>query len=291
MRRLLGVLRDDDGRRRLAPQPGLDRLARARRRRPGCRPARSSSRSTGEPRPLPPAVDLSAYRIVQEALTNALRHAGRRAASACACAYADDRLRPRGGRRRRRPGCGAAGVAGADTAGRRCASGSALFGGTLDVGPRPSGGWSSRSGCRPLPTRRPMSDAVTVRVLVADDQALVRAGFRMILEAQDDIEVVGEAADGARGGRRWRARSRPDVVLMDVRMPRHGRHRGDPRRSCAELPATRVLVLTTFDLDEYVYDALRAGASGFLLKDVGRDDLVAAVRVVARRRRAARPER
>ena len=121
---------------------------------------------------------------------------------------------------------------------------------------------------------------MTVRVLLVDDQALVRAGFRMILEAQDDIEVVGEAGDGREAIALARVH-RPDVVLMDVRMPVLDGIEAT-RAVVAEHPDTRVLVLTTFDLDEYVYDALLAGASGFLLKDVGRDDLVAAVRVVAR---------
>jgi len=120
---------------------------------------------------------------------------------------------------------------------------------------------------------------VSVRVLLADDQALVRAGFRMILEAQDDLEVVGEAGDGEEAIALAR-QERPDVVLMDIRMPRLDGIAAT-RRVVAQRPDTRVLVLTTFDLDEYVYDALLAGASGFLLKDVGRDDLVAAVRVVA----------
>ncbi|GAA1784348.1 response regulator transcription factor [Luedemannella flava] len=117
-----------------------------------------------------------------------------------------------------------------------------------------------------------------LRVLIADDQALVRGGFSMILEAQPDIEVVGEAADGAEAVRQTLALA-PDVVLMDVRMPVMD---GIAATSaiCARTSA-RVLVLTTFDLDEYVYDALTAGASGFLLKDMRRDELVAAVRVVA----------
>jgi DNA-binding NarL/FixJ family response regulator len=120
-----------------------------------------------------------------------------------------------------------------------------------------------------------------LRVLIADDQALVRAGFRMILEAQPDIEVVGEAADGeaaVEGARRLR----PDVILMDVRMPgldgleATRRLLGEPD---SEPP--RILILTTFDLDEYVYAAMRSGASGFLLKDASPEHLVAAVRTVA----------
>jgi DNA-binding NarL/FixJ family response regulator len=117
-----------------------------------------------------------------------------------------------------------------------------------------------------------------VRVLIVDDQALVRGGFSMILEAQPDIEVVGEAADGAEAVRAA-VELAPDVVLMDVRMPIMDGIAATAA-ICAQTPA-RVLVLTTFDLDEYVYDALRAGASGFLLKDMRRDELVSAVRVVA----------
>jgi DNA-binding NarL/FixJ family response regulator len=122
---------------------------------------------------------------------------------------------------------------------------------------------------------------VSVRVLVADDQGLVRAGFRMILEAQPDIEVVAEAVDGVEAVAAAR-RLRPDVVLMDIRMPRM-----DGLQATRQLAGpgvadpVKVLMLTTFDLDDYVYDALRAGASGFLLKDVRREDLVSAVRVVA----------
>lgn len=116
-------------------------------------------------------------------------------------------------------------------------------------------------------------------VLLADDQALVRAGFRMILEAQPDIEIVGEAGDGAQAVELC-AQTHPDLVLMDIRMPKMDGIKAT-RAVISAHPDTKVLVLTTFDLDEYVYDALLAGASGFLLKDVGRDDLVAAVRVVA----------
>jgi DNA-binding NarL/FixJ family response regulator len=118
-----------------------------------------------------------------------------------------------------------------------------------------------------------------IRVLIADDQALMRGGFRMILDAQDDIEVVGEAIDGRDAVEQYR-RSSPDVVVMDVRMPAMDGIEATRRLTAAEPPA-RVLILTTFDLDEYVYEALRAGASGFLLKDRPPEELVAAVRVVA----------
>ncbi|MGN9907215.1 response regulator [Phytohabitans sp. LJ34] len=117
-----------------------------------------------------------------------------------------------------------------------------------------------------------------IRVLVVDDQALVRDGFSVILDAQPDIAVVGEAGDGEEAVSAALA-LRPDVVLMDVRMPRLDGI-GATTRICAETDA-RVLVLTTFDVDEYVYDALHAGASGFLLKDMRRDELVAAVRTIA----------
>ncbi len=120
-----------------------------------------------------------------------------------------------------------------------------------------------------------------VRVLLADDQTLVRAGFRVLLERTEDVEVVGEAADGAQALARARA-TRPDVVLMDVRMPVMDGLEAT-RRIVADdrLTGVRVVVLTTFELDEYVFAALRAGASGFLLKDIDPDDLRAAVRVVA----------
>src|SRR5918993_5126356 len=117
-----------------------------------------------------------------------------------------------------------------------------------------------------------------IHVLVADDQELVRAGFVMILAAQPDLTVVGEAADGAEAIRLARE-FRPDVVLMDVRMPTVDGIEATAA-ICRETSA-RVLVLTTFDVDEYVYEALRAGASGFLLKDMRRQELVEAVRVVA----------
>jgi DNA-binding NarL/FixJ family response regulator len=119
-----------------------------------------------------------------------------------------------------------------------------------------------------------------IRVLLADDQELVRSGFRLILEMAEGIEVVGEAVDG-RDAVELAKELRPDVVLMDVRMPDVDGIEATRQLRAANLDA-RVLVLTTFDLDEYVYAAVQAGASGFLLKDAPRDQLVTAVRTVAR---------
>jgi DNA-binding NarL/FixJ family response regulator len=121
---------------------------------------------------------------------------------------------------------------------------------------------------------------VTIRVLVADDQPLMRAAFDMTLRGEPDIELVGEAADGREAVDEAR-RLRPDVILMDVRMPRLDGVEAT-RILAADDLTTKILILTTFDIDEYVMEALRAGATGFLLKDVRPDELVHAIRVVAR---------
>jgi DNA-binding NarL/FixJ family response regulator len=122
---------------------------------------------------------------------------------------------------------------------------------------------------------------VGIRVLVVDDQDLVRAGFRMILDAEEDLDIVGEAADGRRAVE-LAEHLRPDIVLMDIRMPELDGVEATRRLAGPSVDTPlKVLVLTTFDLDEYVVSALRAGASGFLLKDVTPEDLVRAVRTVA----------
>jgi DNA-binding NarL/FixJ family response regulator len=121
---------------------------------------------------------------------------------------------------------------------------------------------------------------VSIRLLIVDDQELVRIGFRLFLETQDELEVVGEAGDGREAVERARE-LRPDVVLMDIRMPHMDGVEATARLAAAGIePRPRVLVLTTFDLDEYVFGALRAGAAGFLLKDAPRERLVEAIRVV-----------
>ena len=121
---------------------------------------------------------------------------------------------------------------------------------------------------------------MTTRVLIADDQALVRDGFRMILEAEDGFEIVGEAADGLEAVLAARE-TNPDVILMDVRMPKVDGLEATRKLLERNDTGARILILTTFDLDEYVYEALRAGASGFLLKDTPPEDLVEAIRTVA----------
>ena len=120
---------------------------------------------------------------------------------------------------------------------------------------------------------------MTIRLLIVDDQELVRTGFRLFLETQDDLEVVGEAGDGEEAIELAHD-LRPDVILMDIRMPRVDGVEATARLTASGLTPPRVLVLTTFDLDEYVFGALRAGAAGFLLKDAPRERLVEAIRVV-----------
>jgi DNA-binding NarL/FixJ family response regulator len=120
---------------------------------------------------------------------------------------------------------------------------------------------------------------MTIRVLVADDQSMVRAGFRMLLAGEEDIEVVAEVSNGLEAVDKA-GRFRPDVILMDIRMPELDGLQAT-RRILAADSAARILILTTFDLDEYVFEALRAGASGFVLKDDSPEQLIAAIRTVA----------
>ncbi len=254
---------DDD---QLAPQPSLRHvslLVAQATDRPRRRPRRQLW--TGRN---PPGVDLSAYRIAQVALTNVLKHASAGHVGLtvrCDGAAVEVTVEDDG----RGPSADGSQVGGHGLIGMR--ERVSLFGGQFEAGP--GGGWWFPR------LRTPSVRANMIRVLVADDQAMVRAGLRLILEGQADIEVVGEAADGEDAQAAVR-RDRPDLVLMDIRMPRLDGIAAT-RKLIENDPALRILIVTTFDADQYVFEALRAGASGFILKDSSPEQLVAAVRLIA----------
>ncbi len=287
----------------LEPQPGLGQL-RPLIDRVAAAGLPVTLELTGGLHDLPPGLDLAAFRVVQEGLTNVIKHAGR--APACVTLGLTDTdlvvdvanekrpaaaARPgpgspgRPGRRRTRPARAArADRAVRRRAGCRPASGRRLApagqlpdrapGGTRLSGAR-GAGWPATMTSEPLLTEA----AEPPRVVIADDQALVRGGFRMILGAAG-IPVVAEAADGAQAVAAVLSH-RPDVVLMDIRMPDMDGLEATRRIVTAPgASGCRVIILTTFDLDQYVYASLTAGASGFLLKDVSPEQLVAAVRMV-----------
>ena len=290
MRRLLGVLREEAQgeapERR--PQSGLAQLNEL------LDEARAASGTAvrlilhGRSLPLDPVVQLAAYRIVQEALTNARRHAPGAAVDVelyYGRTFLVLRIRDNGpgppvsppsagplpslASEARAAGHGLAGM------GERAAA----VGGELHTGAA-AGKWLSRGGSPSDDGRRAGALVSPVRLVVADDHGVVRAGFAELLDTQPDFTVVGTASDGE-GAVRVCTSLRPDVVLMDVRMPVMDGIEATRRLALLGDGAPHVIILTTFDLDDYVYDALRAGASGFLLKDVTAERLFDAVRVVA----------
>jgi DNA-binding NarL/FixJ family response regulator/signal transduction histidine kinase len=255
MRRLLGAMRSDGDGVELGPQPGLNSLDSL---------VEDVSRAglpvqlhvDGEPYALPRSIDLSAYRIVQERRRDRPLPARR--------ARARSRRRRQGPREYQRPRPRPRRHPRTREDLRRRDERGTCTGGWLHPQRTPTG--------RPLP-------AMSIRVLVADDQSMVRAGFRMLLSGEPDIEVVAEASNGIDAIDKA-ARFHPTVVLMDIRMPELDGLEAT-RRILAADETARILILTTFDLDEYVYEALRAGASGFVLKDDPPDQLLAAIRIVA----------
>ena len=283
LRRLLQTMRPDEpenGEDGHAPQPGLDHLDTLASTVQAAGLEVVVQRE-GAAVALPAGVDLSAYRIVQEALTNTLRHAHatraevtvRYAADAVAIEVTDD-----GGGGAPDPEAGG----GHGLVGMR--ERAALVGGTIEIGAAPQGGFRIRAE---LPLG--IAGMSTIRVLLADDQALVREGFRHIIDAREDLEVVGEADDG-REAIALAERTHPHVILMDVRMPNLDGIEATRRLVASGHPA-RIVILTTFDLDEAVFGALRAGASGFMLKDIRAAELVVGDPARGPRRGAARPDR
>ena len=268
MRRLLSAMRHEGEEAELVPQPGLDGLD-ALLDEVGRAGLPVELHVDGQPFPLPRGIDLSAYRIVQEGLTNALKHAHASDADVIV-RYRPDELEievrdnGQGSATSDGQGHGLVGV-------RERVK---IYGGEM------SAGTSDRRRFRAqhTPARR-RRRSVTIRVLVADDQSMVRAGFRMLLAGEEDIDVVAEASNGLEAVEKA-DRFRPDVILMDIRMPELDGLEAT-RRILATDNGARILVLTTFDLDEYVYEALRAGASGFVLKDDPPEQLLAAIHVVA----------
>ena len=296
LRRLLGVLRGPGDRLETAPSASLGELDGVLEQVRGAG-LPVDFEVVGTPGQLAPGVDLTAYRIVQEALTNTIRHAHADRAAVTVTyepgyitvRVADSGPRPapdpngRPAPAARNAAGGAAGPAWRVRAWRgRARAGRHRRAGRLVRREPLRGPDAVRRFRGHRPAARPMTapaGPAPIRVLVVDDQELVRSGFCVILDAADGITVVGEAANGE-AAVSGAAAHQPDVVLMDIRMP------GMDGLEAARLitgtaPAPKVVMLTTFDLDDYVYEALRAGASGFLLKDSPRHDLIAAIRAAA----------
>ena len=293
LRVVLGLLRDEDaGAAALAPAPRLvDLKELADTVRASGTPV--ELRTSGTDRQLSPALELTLYRVVQEALTNVVRHAPQaRATVDLTVSAAQVRLEVAddgGSAGRRRAIRNGPAFRARATGSSGCGSGSALSA---------AGWWPNRSpaasACAPRSRSRARCErrtrngrrsepggTVTTGVLVVDDQALLRTAFSSLIDAEDDLEVVGEAADGRQAVERA-ASLAPDVVVMDVRMPVMDGIEATRQITSGQGPGgARVLILTTFDLDEYVFEALRAGASGFALKSRPLDELLNAIRTVA----------
>ncbi len=269
------------------PSPGLRSLLELVERTAGPE-RRVALVETGEARQVTPGAEVTAYRVVQESLTNTLKHTEPPTQSEVRVVWRADVLEvivnddgvwkadvSDATDGRRHTGHARAGGAGGRPTRERCARRGARVAdaGDVPIGTRPTAralhGFGSRGMTGP---------ASRIRVAIADDQELIRSAIGVMLEAQADLEVVAEASDG--GDLLELARlHRFDVVLMDIRMPRLDGIAAT-RRLLAERPGTRVLVLTTYDLDEYVFASIRAGASGFLTKDASSDEIVAAIRAV-----------
>ena len=271
MRTIVGALRRGE-QSDLTPQPGvadIERLARSTGN-----PPHVDVTLTGDLDELPPSVDAALYRLAQESVTNALRHA-RHATLVHVVVTGDDdhvRLTVRDDGDARPADAGSSSGFGLLGMAERAR----LLGGTFEAGPNRDRGWTVHAE---LP--KSGSGCMTIRVLVADDQDLVRTGLRMILDAQPDIEVVGEAADGREAVALAR-RLRPDVCLFDIRMPDIDGIEATRQLAGPDIAdPLAIVVVTTFDLDEYVHGALKAGARGFLLKDAGPELLVQAIHAAA----------
>ena len=280
VRSVLGILRSEDGAdpsAPLVPEPDLSRL-------PGLAASVTAQGVAVELQnsltaPPPAAVQLAIYRIVQESLTNVVRHAqATRATVSVSAADGSYRVQVADNG----TGAGNRGLGRGLTGMRERAE---LLGGTLTTGDE------SR---RRLPGHRDdtcQGEQPMIRVAIADDQQLVRAGFAALVDSEPDLEVVGEASTGAEAVALV-TRTKPDVVLMDIRMPDgDGLWATEQIVSRPELAGTHIVIVTTFELDEYVAHAIRAGASGFLVKDTEPVELIRAVRVVAAGDALLSPER
>lgn len=271
MRSMVGTLRNGDDA-EFAPQQGIRDIPRLAATALGG--LQVDVDLTGPVDGARPALDSAVYRIAQESVTNAVRHAADASRVDVRVTATDDAIRlivsddgSGVAGSNRAPGYGLLGMA----------ERAKLLGGTLTAGPDPAGGWV-------VSAEFPVTGAtgMTIRVLVADDQDLVRTGLSMILDAQPGIDVVGQAADGREAVTMAR-HLRPDVCLFDIRMPElDGIEATRLLAGPGVADPLAVVVITTFDLDEYVHGALKAGAKGFLLKDAGPELLVQAIQAAAR---------